>query len=110
MHIGYHPGAQCIPRPRTETPPNASHTASLGSSLSLIYALFPKLALLTLVQTVESSSDPLVQGIQPIFACLPVLFTASVQAIQKARALRHRMASTAVKAVAGKPRGGGEPY
>ena len=57
------------------------HPKSLGNTH---VPRFRELAQLTLVQTVESSLDPLVQDIQPTFACLPELSTASLQAIQKA--------------------------
>ena len=67
------------------------HPKSLGNTH---VPRFRELAQLTLVQTVESSLDPLVQDIQPIFACLPELSAASLQAIQKSK---DTMSSNAIK-------------
>ena len=68
--------------PRCATLASIFHPKSLGIKH---LPQFRELAQLTLVQTVEASLDPLVQDIQPIFARLPELSAASLQAIQKAR-------------------------
>ena len=68
--------------PKCATLASIFHPKSLGIKH---LPQFRELAQLTLVQTVKSSLDPLVQDIHPIFSRLPEISAASLQAIQKAR-------------------------